>query len=161
MATKCSALIVYYVIQCKCALLAWWLYGQNTTVRCHILMLINVFLMPLKINLCLQRLHLFKKSYILNIIIHLFNVIYCCDDDQAELLAAITPVFNITWSFRNQYNADYRCSRNITFFSGFLAFLLKNTLLQRRLCTGFYRGQQINVPPGLWRPSYLWDILII
>ncbi len=145
MATKCSALIVYYVIQCKCTLLAWWLYGQNTTVRCHILMLINVFLIPLKIILCLQRLHLFLKSYILNIIIHLFNVIYCCDDDQAELLAAITPVFNITWSFRNQYNADYRCSSWLFYLKRHfykedfaLGFTGGNKSMSHRVCEGLH-----------------------
>ncbi len=56
-----------------------------------------------------------RNITILNIYSNIFsNVIYCCD---AKLnFSIITPVFSVTWSFRNHSYILIWCSRNISYY---------------------------------------------
>jgi len=46
---------------------------------------------------------------------HYRNVIYY-SDVKADFLADITPVFSVTWSFRNHSDILIFCSRNISYY---------------------------------------------
>ncbi len=72
-----------------------------------------------------------------NYILIYFNVIYSCDC-KAEFSAAITPVFSVTWSFRNHsdrlicclINIEYSCACLISFVETLIWFLNERHLIR-------------------------------
>ncbi len=44
----------------------------------------------------------------------LYNLIYSCD--QSWIFSIMTPVFSVTWSFRNHYNMMICCSKNTYYY---------------------------------------------
>ncbi len=55
----------------------------------------------------------YNIKWLFSISIYFKISVYSCDD-KAEFSAAITPVFSVTWCFRNHSNLQICCSSNIS-----------------------------------------------
>ncbi len=66
-----------------------------------------------------------------------YNVIYFCD--QSCIFSIITPVFSVTWCFRNHYNMLICCSRNISDYYQCWKQLCCTIFLWKLWCILFFR----------------------
>ncbi len=80
---------------------------------------------------------LWSKEIILKNIIILWNIItiniymYSCDG-KVEFSTAITAVFSVTWSFRNNSNIQSCCLRNIYHFLSMSKTLVEKVILWKK-----------------------------
>jgi len=72
-----------------------------------------------------------------------FNFFYSCD--QSWIFCIISPVFSVTWSFRNQSNMMICCSRNIYYYQCWklLSHIFVETMIHFFFPSGFLNEYKV------------------